>query len=166
MVLSTISLLTTLPNTYHRTCQGGHSPPFRQSLLGIELAYRESTHPWTYHSPHSLCKPPVFPGLPHEKTDNWRIFGSITCVKVIVILAPPPDVAYPFILDVEGYPQQIVNFLIVIVRHSRMNVPLVTLWLRCIWHWTFKKKNVFRVYFGSAGINPMHIVRSKVRPLL
>lgn len=34
--------------------------------------------------------------------------------SVIVILAPPPAVAYPFILDVEGYPQQIINFLIVI----------------------------------------------------
>ncbi|KAJ3555603.1 hypothetical protein NM688_g2483 [Phlebia brevispora] len=33
--------------------------------------------------------------------------------SVIVILAPPPSVAYPFILDVEGYPQQIINFFIV-----------------------------------------------------
>jgi len=29
--------------------------------------------------------------------------------SVIVIIAPPPAVAYPFILDVEGYPQQIIN---------------------------------------------------------
>ncbi|KAF7314705.1 High affinity methionine permease [Mycena kentingensis (nom. inval.)] len=34
--------------------------------------------------------------------------------SIIVILGPPPDVAYPFILNVEGYPQQIVNFFIVI----------------------------------------------------
>ncbi|KAI0365762.1 amino acid transporter [Pilatotrama ljubarskyi] len=34
--------------------------------------------------------------------------------SVIVILAPPPSVAYPFILDVEGYPGQIINFFIVI----------------------------------------------------
>ncbi|KAI0044682.1 high affinity methionine permease [Auriscalpium vulgare] len=34
--------------------------------------------------------------------------------SVIVIIAPPPQVAYPFILDVEGYPQQIINFFIVI----------------------------------------------------
>ncbi|KAI0353860.1 amino acid transporter [Trametes cingulata] len=34
--------------------------------------------------------------------------------SVIVILAPPPNVAYPFILDVEGYPGQIINFFIVI----------------------------------------------------
>ncbi|KAJ6504667.1 amino acid/polyamine transporter I [Mycena vitilis] len=34
--------------------------------------------------------------------------------SVIVIIAPPPSVAYPFILDVEGYPQQIINFFIVV----------------------------------------------------
>jgi len=34
--------------------------------------------------------------------------------SVIVIIAPPPSVAYPFILDVEGYPQQIINFFVVI----------------------------------------------------
>ncbi|KAL5504704.1 hypothetical protein ACEPAH_7367 [Sanghuangporus vaninii] len=33
--------------------------------------------------------------------------------SAIVILAPPPDVAYPFILDVEGYPTQILNLLII-----------------------------------------------------
>ncbi|KAG2055913.1 amino acid transporter [Suillus hirtellus] len=34
--------------------------------------------------------------------------------SVIVIVAPPPNIVYPFILDVEGYPQQIINFFIVI----------------------------------------------------
>ncbi|OJA15856.1 hypothetical protein AZE42_12930, partial [Rhizopogon vesiculosus] len=38
--------------------------------------------------------------------------------SVIIILGPPPAVAYPFILDVEGYPQQIINFFIVIVSLS------------------------------------------------
>ncbi|KII96168.1 hypothetical protein PLICRDRAFT_240172 [Plicaturopsis crispa FD-325 SS-3] len=33
--------------------------------------------------------------------------------SVIVIIAPPPDVAYPFILDVEGYPTQIFNLFTV-----------------------------------------------------
>ncbi|KAF8835791.1 amino acid transporter [Paxillus ammoniavirescens] len=33
---------------------------------------------------------------------------------VIVIIAPPMDVAYPFVLDVQGYPQQIINFLVVV----------------------------------------------------
>ncbi|KAG1834891.1 amino acid transporter [Suillus variegatus] len=34
--------------------------------------------------------------------------------SVIIIVAPPPTIVYPFILDVEGYPQQIINFFIVI----------------------------------------------------
>lgn len=34
--------------------------------------------------------------------------------SVIIILAPPMSVAYPFILDVEGYPMQIINFFIVL----------------------------------------------------
>ncbi|KZT69138.1 amino acid transporter [Daedalea quercina L-15889] len=34
--------------------------------------------------------------------------------SVIVIIAPPPNIAYPFILDVEGYPQQIINLFVVI----------------------------------------------------
>ncbi|KAG1847944.1 amino acid transporter [Suillus tomentosus] len=34
--------------------------------------------------------------------------------SIIVIIGPPPNIAYPFILDVEGYPQQIINFFIVI----------------------------------------------------
>ncbi|KAF9052140.1 amino acid transporter [Panaeolus papilionaceus] len=34
--------------------------------------------------------------------------------SVIVIIAPPPQIAYPFILDVEGYPAQIINVFIVL----------------------------------------------------
>ncbi|KAG1788730.1 amino acid transporter [Suillus plorans] len=34
--------------------------------------------------------------------------------SIIVIVAPPPNIVYPFILDVEGYPQQIINLFIVI----------------------------------------------------
>ncbi|KAF8955657.1 amino acid transporter [Flammula alnicola] len=34
--------------------------------------------------------------------------------SVIIILGPPPAVAYPFILDVEGYPGQIINLFIVL----------------------------------------------------
>ncbi|KIJ12536.1 hypothetical protein PAXINDRAFT_117997 [Paxillus involutus ATCC 200175] len=34
--------------------------------------------------------------------------------SVIVIIAPPMNVAYPFVLDVQGYPQQIINFLVVV----------------------------------------------------
>ncbi|KAG1852540.1 amino acid transporter [Suillus subluteus] len=46
--------------------------------------------------------------------------------SVIVIIAPPPNIAYPFILDVEGYPQQIINLFIVIglfyLRWKKPNV--------------------------------------------
>ncbi|TBU22467.1 high affinity methionine permease [Dichomitus squalens] len=47
--------------------------------------------------------------------------------SIIVIIGPPPSVAYPFILDVEGYPGQIINFFIVIglfwLRYTKPNVP-------------------------------------------
>ena len=47
--------------------------------------------------------------------------------SIIVIIAPPPSVAYPFILDVEGYPQQIINFAIVVglfwLRWTKPHVP-------------------------------------------
>ena len=48
-------------------------------------------------------------------------------IQIIVIIAPPPDVAYPFILDVEGYPSQIINFFIVIglfwLRYHKPHAP-------------------------------------------
>ncbi|KAI1787978.1 high affinity methionine permease [Ganoderma leucocontextum] len=47
--------------------------------------------------------------------------------SVIVIIAPPPAVAYPFIVDVEAYPGQIINFFIVIglfwLRYHKPNAP-------------------------------------------
>jgi hypothetical protein len=48
----------------------------------------------------------------------WAIFRRCIIVQVIVIIAPPPSVVYPFILDVEGYPQQIINLFIVLVRRT------------------------------------------------
>ncbi|KAH8112502.1 high affinity methionine permease [Phellopilus nigrolimitatus] len=57
---------------------------------------------------------------------------------VIVIIAPPPNVAYPFILDLEGYPAQIINLLVV----------LGLFWLR------YKKPNAhrpFKVWWPFAG---------------
>ncbi|KAI0246926.1 amino acid transporter [Lactifluus subvellereus] len=33
---------------------------------------------------------------------------------VIVIIAPPPQVAYPFILDVSGYPEQIIGLFVIL----------------------------------------------------
>ncbi|PCH35044.1 amino acid transporter [Wolfiporia cocos MD-104 SS10] len=47
--------------------------------------------------------------------------------SVIIILGPPPSVAYPFILDVEGYPGQIINLFIVIglfwLRYTKPHTP-------------------------------------------
>ncbi|PPR00317.1 hypothetical protein CVT24_004604 [Panaeolus cyanescens] len=45
--------------------------------------------------------------------------------SIIVIIAPPPEVAYPFILDVEGYPAQIINVFIVLVTEN--SLPLLNL---------------------------------------
>ena len=36
-------------------------------------------------------------------------------MKVVVILGPPMNVVYPFVLDVQGYPTQIISFFVVIV---------------------------------------------------
>jgi len=61
--------------------------------------------------------------------------------SMIVIIAPPPDIAYPFILDLEGYPGQIFALLIVLgifwLRWRRPNLrrpfkvwtPLVVFYL-------------------------------------
>ncbi|EMD33635.1 hypothetical protein CERSUDRAFT_98198 [Gelatoporia subvermispora B] len=46
--------------------------------------------------------------------------------SVIIILGPPPTVAYPFILDVDGYPGQIINLFVVVglfwLRYTKPNV--------------------------------------------
>ncbi|KAJ7274122.1 amino acid transporter [Mycena rebaudengoi] len=47
--------------------------------------------------------------------------------SVIVIIGPPAKIAYPFILDIEGYPQQIMNFFVVIglfwLRYREPHAP-------------------------------------------
>ncbi|KAH0830176.1 amino acid transporter [Lanmaoa asiatica] len=47
--------------------------------------------------------------------------------SVIVILGPPMNVVYPFILDVEGYPSQIINLFIVVglfwMRWKKPDIP-------------------------------------------
>lgn len=43
--------------------------------------------------------------------------------QIIIIIAPPPAIVYPFILDVEGYPQQIINLFIVVVSHD-ISLPI------------------------------------------
>ncbi|KAJ3555599.1 hypothetical protein NM688_g2484 [Phlebia brevispora] len=61
--------------------------------------------------------------------------------SIIVIIAPPPTIAYPFILDVQGYPQQIINLFVVlglfwlrwkkphIVRPFKIWLPLAVFFL-------------------------------------
>ncbi|KAL4261026.1 Cellular Amino Acid Transporter [Pleurotus pulmonarius] len=63
---------------------------------------------------------------------------------VIVIIAPPYQVAYPFILNVQGYPSQIINLFIIIglfwLRYSRPNAirpfkvwwPIGIFYLACV----------------------------------
>lgn len=49
--------------------------------------------------------------------------------QVLVIIFPPPKVVYPFILNVEGYPTQIIHFFIIVVNSSRLMRP--ALFLTC-----------------------------------
>lgn len=42
--------------------------------------------------------------------------------QTIVIVVPPPGVAYPFILDVQGYPGTIINLFIVLVSAHTLYV--------------------------------------------
>ena len=40
--------------------------------------------------------------------------------EVIVIIAPPQKVAYPFILDVSGYPLQVIWLFVVLVKRTSL----------------------------------------------
>ena len=51
-------------------------------------------------------------------------------VEAIVILAPPMNIVYPFILDIEGYPRQIINFFVVIVGLHHFKFLFIQLWHR------------------------------------
>ncbi|KAF8233146.1 amino acid transporter [Tricholoma matsutake] len=79
------------------------------------------------------------PGGNHFWASNWPTGESpfpglvIRMIpSMIVIIAPPPKVAYPFMLNLEEYPQQIINFFIVIGLF----------WLR------YKKPNAMRPFKG------------------
>ncbi|OJT07978.1 High-affinity methionine permease [Trametes pubescens] len=47
--------------------------------------------------------------------------------SIIIMIAPPPNVAYPFILNVQGYPIQAINLFVVIglfwLRYHKPDVP-------------------------------------------
>ena len=63
-------------------------------------------------------------------------------------MAPPTKVAFPFILDLQGYPDQIINFLIVVVRYTISSTLLLLI--------------IPRVYFGCDGKRPTTRDLSKV----
>ncbi|KAF9239125.1 amino acid transporter [Melanogaster broomeanus] len=89
--------------------------------------------------------------------------------SVIVIIGPPMNVVYPFILDVEGYPQQIINLFIIVVRPPVLmhgtHQPLVQglFWLR------WKKPDVnrpFKVWLPLAAFYLAAAVFLLVAPFL
>ncbi|KII87999.1 hypothetical protein PLICRDRAFT_30477 [Plicaturopsis crispa FD-325 SS-3] len=86
---------------------------FAQSRVNQELAKEGLPLPfgnrfWASNWPTG--KSPL-PGLIIHLIPSVRFPGNY---QVIIILGPPPAVAYPFILDVEGYPGQIINLFIVV----------------------------------------------------
>ena len=46
--------------------------------------------------------------------------SGLTFVQVIVVVAPPLNVAYPFILDVSSYPIQIIDLFVILVREIQL----------------------------------------------
>jgi hypothetical protein len=88
-----------------RACKGRYPPAIRQPLLGRELAHPERTIPRAYRSLHRYC----------ENSRPSLLNPILQLSKVIVIIAPPVKVAYPFILDVQVYPAQIINLFVILV---------------------------------------------------
>jgi L-type amino acid transporter 9 len=101
----------------------------------------------------------LIPSVSFSALLRWlHQFEQICLSQVIIIIAPPPAVVYPFILDVEGYPQQIINFFIVIVRTQssysysfifRLPLPQGLFWLR------YKKPNAIRPFKGKSAASPL-----------
>ncbi|KAF8129236.1 amino acid transporter [Boletus edulis] len=77
--------------------------------------------------------------------------------SIIVILGPPMNVAYPFILDIQGYPAQIINFFIIIglfwMRWKRPDIPRpFKVWLPLAVF--YLAATLFREYFIVAPFLP------------
>ena len=81
---------------------------------------------------------------------TFVIIHCSTLIQIIVIIAPPPNVAYPFIIDIGGYPQQIINFFIVIVRYIyTLSVTFHTNLLQGLFWLRYKKPDVIRPFKGA-----------------
>lgn len=52
--------------------------------------------------------------------------SGLTFVQVIVVVAPPLNVAYPFILDVSSYPIQIIDLFVILVREIQLVLSSAT----------------------------------------
>jgi hypothetical protein len=74
-------------------------------------------------------------------------------IEVIVIIAPPLSVAYPFILDVASYPAQIVNLFVILVRVfpllSSSPQLLLTIFEQGLFYLRWKKPHLPRPFKGT-----------------
>ena len=100
------NFLLLLITLVHRISQRGHSVAVWKYILGIKLADWKITISRIDRASHTICKVLCL-----------FLVLLLTCYigKVFIFLGPPPSVAYPCILDVVGYPQQVINFFIVCV---------------------------------------------------
>ena len=80
-----------------------------------------------------------------------RLSSYPTFIKVIVILAPPLRVAYPFILDVAGYPLQVIDVFIVLVRVPCLSLSPTTLISlpQGLFYLRWKKPHLARPFKGT-----------------
>lgn len=107
------------PDTYLflRTCQGGHPAAIREPVLGIQLARGQVAAPGPTHPLDTFSESMH----PHARYVGTQL---LTLLQSIVIIGPPPSVAYPFILDLEGYPGQIISLFVVLVCPGYSDAPV------------------------------------------
>jgi hypothetical protein len=74
-------------------------------------------------------------------------------IEVIVIVAPPLSVAYPFILDVASYPAQIINLFVILVRAfpllSSSPQYLLIVFEQGLFYLRWKKSHLSRPFKGT-----------------
>lgn len=100
--------------SYCRISQRRAASSILKSLLGVELAIQDTAAGFA-HSSDTIGTSFYYVVIRAPK---------LIILQVIVIIAPPPNIAYPFILDVEGYPGQIINLFIALVSRCSTSVFL------------------------------------------